>query len=281
MSAVKNVFIVKNTRLVDVFIKSDEDHDFYFDAETGAIFYVDLTSDEDKLEELYNFLLKFPKRLFLFPKMTEYERRKIVEAFLHGKVNDLDVSEKVSRELDFLGYESKVIDILKEYGTEIEKWTAFFSEKMRVMSIEWLNKVIKMNDVKPFSYVFEEDIIQYMDRDKIVAFKESMGSKNENISSIREDLIEFSKIYFEHEIIDPKPKRGRPPKGKKNSSSEIIPIPDMYLAYDSVLRGFIYYDINLNDIASNPFDLADGVFVKSTDRALEQAIASAKVDFLT
>lgn len=277
----KNVLIIKATRCVDALIKSDEDNDFYLDVKTGAFLYVDLHADEDSMKHLESFIEKEDnKTLFLLPKMTEYGKKKIIEEFVHDKVSDLEVSEKLINEIATLGYETRLMEVFREYPTEHDKWNLFFSEKMRSLAVVWLNEIIeKVFSVIDLRYVFEEDVSKFLDYEEIVLFKENPEVNTKDIKNIKSRLLEFSKIYKQPEIINPKPKRGRPPKGKKIGVVENVIIPDMYITYDSVIRSFVYYDSELSDILPNPLDFGKELYVQTPERALCQSISGAKVEF--
>ncbi|MCK5787909.1 MAG: hypothetical protein KAH32_02845 [Chlamydiia bacterium] len=272
----KNILTMKATRCIGVFIRSDDDNDFLLDTKTGAFLLLDLKAEDADMDHLQKFLEGEEDRFFLVPKITEYEKRKIFEEFINYKVNDLEVSERISDTLDTLGYESRAIEILQEYPYEYDKWISFFSEKIRIRVVRWLNKT-SQSMKSGFSYVFEEDLTNYISKEELISFKENYITNKQSISGIVKKLHQMSKLYLEDEIVNPKPRRGRPPKGHNSAVKEALFIPDMYICYDAIIRHFVYYDSEINDVGKGSLDLPSDMRAKSPDRAIEQAMQAAAV----
>lgn len=268
--------IIKAKRFVDVLIRSNEEQDFYLDLFTGAFILIDLHADEDEMNKILSFVQSDLNRFFLVPKQTEYEKRKIIEDFVHDKVNDIEFSEKILQEIDSLGYEDKFIEIMLEYPNEYDKWILFYSEHMRIVAIEWVNSVISQSEYD-IMYVLEEDLTGFADFEDVVSLKESFDVEqpNSKITKLRKEIIDLASIYKQEEIMKPKPKRGRPPKNQQNKTEQVIDTGDFYIMYDPIIRQFIYYDHTISDVENNPMALPDDIIVRTSESAIAQAKKSA------
>lgn len=278
MPKIYQPIFLKAKRCVDVLIRSNEDNDFYLDIYTGAILYYDLNSDQESLDHLMKFIESHPNRFFMIPKKTEYEKRKIIEEFVHDKVSDIESSEKILQELDTLGYEDRFIEVLKDCPLEYDKWISFYSETTRIFFVKWINNIIKENNYD-ISFVLEEDLSQEFSREDVVELKENfeVASPSSRIISLRKKLSAFSKIYQQKEIMRPKPKRGRPPKKSANKQIEILDTPDIYIMYDHIVRQFVYYNHELSYVEHNTMVIPSDMIIRTPDSAIEQSMKSVGI----
>ena len=223
--------ILRYNRLMDAFTKSDDERDFYLNRLEGFIIYVDLDKDEQELsvlvKELKNDLYA------LMPKFTFFEIKKIMEGFVQEKVFDIDVKEKL---LDIIGgreARENYVEFIYDNLTELEKWQLYYQEKCRIKIIEWLCSL-------GISFVFEEDLelnVSILEKVKNTIFNKKVSKE---VSNARKLILSKAKTYYSKEALNPKPKRGRPPK----QLSKIILEPqftmDVYKTVSKSMRGFLY-----------------------------------------
>ena len=225
--------ILRFNRLMDAFAKSDDERDFYMDRVEGFLVYVDLDKEEGELSALYSEVNDNKNRYLMIPKMAFYEIKKFMEGFVQEKVYDIDTKEKL---LDLIsGKEARenFLEYIYDNLTELEKWQLYYQERFRVRIIEWL----RAQDVK---FVFEEDL--EMSKSIIEKLKQSLFETkvSKDLAQARDFIIDKSKTYYSLEALNPRPKRGRPPKQVAKVEIEPQVSMDIYTQVPKVMRHFLY-----------------------------------------
>lgn len=225
--------ILRFYRLVDAFCKADEERDFYLDRTEGFILYGDLSKSDEDLEKLFNELKKNSSRYIPIPKLTFYEQKKIMEAFVNEKVYDIDTKEKLLDLVASKGSRQNFLEFLVDHLPELEKWQQFFLERFRIRIIEWLRQ-------NNYSFVFEEDL--ELGQEVVERVKQYFFSKEapKEVLSARKTIGAKSKTYYSTEALNPRPKRGRPPKQTAKVEVEIQLSKDIYNKVPSGIYTFIY-----------------------------------------
>lgn len=225
--------ILRFFRLVDVFCKADEERDFFLDRVEGFILYGDLSKSEEDLDKLLTELKVNRERYLPIPKLTFYEQKKIMEAFVNEKVYDIDTKEKLLDLVASKGSRQNFLEFLVDHLPELEKWQQFFLERFRIRIIEWLRQ-------HEYSFVFEEDL--ELGQDTVERVKQYFFSKEapKEVVVARKAINTKSKTYYSTEALNPRPKRGRPPKQAAKVEVEIQLSKDIYNKVPSGIYGFIY-----------------------------------------
>ena len=233
------VLILSKNRMIEVFVRSDDEYEFYFDLTEGALIYVCLDANDKELHDLELSLSTHSDRFILIPKRTLYEIRKYMDMFLQERVNDIEVKEKLSEILLSRNFKNKFPEACGEYIQEYIKWDKFFFEKMRMVVIEWLCS-------KNLLFVFEEDLQSMMSATDICLLKESRGDNKAHSSKtgqmLYNQLLAKAKSYYKEEVLHPKPKRGRPPKKVEKQQQNTSLTSDIYFSIPEKIYHFIYRD---------------------------------------
>jgi len=225
--------LLRSLRLMDVFTKSDDERDFYLDRIEGFIVYVDLDKDENELKKLQSEIESTPDRFCLIPKLTFYEVKKIMEGFVNEKVYDIDTKEKLLEIIQSKDAREQFLEFIYDHETELEKWQQYYQERSRVRIIEWLRN-------NNFHFVFEEDLDlprHVVEQLKVNLFEPKVPKE---INSARSALETKAKTYYSSEALNPRPKRGRPPKQVAKIEVETQVTSDIYTQVPQVLRRFLY-----------------------------------------
>lgn len=235
----KNPLVLRYHRLMDAFAKADDERDFYLDKVEGFLLYVDLDKGIEELEALEKEISDSPDRYALVPKMTFYEVKKFMEGFVHEKVYDIDTKEKL---LDLIGAKDSrenFLEFIYDHLSELEKWQVYYQERFRIRIIEWLRQ-------HNIQFVFEEDL--ELPKNIVEKVKRSLFETKapKEIISARELLFAKAKTYYSSEALNPRPKRGRPPKQIAKVEMEPQMTVDIYTQVPSSCRLFLY----IPDIAS-------------------------------
>lgn len=229
----QNPLLLRSHRLMEAFAKSDDERDFYLDRLEGFILYVDLDKPHAELTALERALKNEPERFCLIPKLTFYEMKKIMEGFVNEKVYDIDTKEKL---LDIIGAKSardNFLEFIYDHHSEQEKWQQYYQERSRIRIIEWLRK-------NHFQFVFEEDLDftrNVLDKIKSSLFQKKAGKDVENA---RKALFSKAKTYYSNEALNPRPKRGRPPKQVAKQEIEPQVSSDLYSTVPAEVRPFLF-----------------------------------------
>lgn len=225
--------ILRSTRLVDAFAKSDDERDFYLDRAEGFIIFVDLEKNQNDLDALELELAVNTDRYCPIPKLTFYESKKIMEGFVNEKVYDIDTKEKLLDIIQQKGARDTFLEFLHDQHTELEKWQQYYQERSRVRLIEWLRN-------EEFSFVFEEDLD--LTTPLVEKLKKSLFDTKvpRDVASARKTLASKAATYYSNEALNPRPKRGRPPKQAAKVEVETVITDDFYSAVPSPAQSFLY-----------------------------------------
>lgn len=227
----ENPLILCYHKLMDAFSKSDDERDFYLDKHEGFVLYVDLDRPQEELDSLAKAL--DAERFFLIPKLTFYETKKIMEGFINEKIYDIDIKEKLSDIIQSKEARENFLEFIYDHDVELEKWQQYYQERSRVRIIEWLRD-------NEFVFVFEEDLD--LAPSLIEKVKQNLFNAKvpKDVATARQLLEARSKVYYSNEALNPRPKRGRPPKQVVRVEVEPQYTQDFFMKVPSVMRPFLY-----------------------------------------
>lgn len=234
----QNPLILNCHRLMEAFAKSNDERDFYLDSVEGFILYADLDKDQAEIDSLDSEITENPERYFLIPKFTYYETKKIMEGFVHEKVYDIDTKEKLIEIIQSKEARENFLEFIYDHHTEFEKWQLYYQERSRIRIIEWLRQ-------HNIQFVFEEDID--LAKNVIEKLKQSLfeAKVGKDILNARKALVSKAKTYYSNEALNPRPKRGRPPKQATKLETEPQYTIDIYTTVPLTIRPFLFVpDIN-------------------------------------
>jgi hypothetical protein len=235
----QNPLILRFYRLIDAFSKADDERDFYLDRLEGFILFADLSKSQEDLEKLDVELLQSQARYCSIPKLTFYEQKKIMEGFVNEKVYDIDTKEKLLDIISSKNPRQNFLEFLLDHLSELEKWQQYYQERFRIRIIEWLR-------AHDFDFVFEEDLDLGKGLvEKVKNYQFSDKPPKEVIAS-RKKLEAKAKTYYSNEALNPRPKRGRPPKQTAKIEVELQLSDDIYNQVPSGLYGFLYLPLLTN-----------------------------------
>ena len=229
----KNPLILRFHRLMDAFAKSDDERDFYLDLVEGFIVFADLDKNLEDLSLLEKELATDHQRYRLIPKMTFYETKKFMEGFVNEKVYDIDTKEKL---LDIIGSKEareNFLEFIYDHLTEMEKWQQYYHERSRIRIIEWL----RQHEIR---FVFEEDLDvtkTVLEKVKHQLFEDKVPK---DVQNARDAILTKSKTYYSNEALNPRPKRGRPPKQAPKPEMDPQYTVDIYTTVPAVLRPYLF-----------------------------------------
>jgi len=225
--------IMRASRLIEAFAKSDDERDFYLDRAEGFIVYVDLDKDNEAIENLEKELHDNIDRYCLIPKMSFYETKKIMESFVNEKVYDIDTKEKLLDIIQSKEARENFLEFIYDQHTELEKWQQFYQERSRIRIIEWLRN-------QNFAFVFEEDLDlnpKVIEKTKEELFE---GKPSKEVATARKTLNSKAKSYYSKEATNPRPKRGRPPKQQQKQEIEKQVSNDIFHTVTPIIRPFLF-----------------------------------------
>lgn len=231
--AAQNPLLLRYHRLMDAFAKSDDERDFYLDKIEGFIVFVDLDKGQKELDDLEIELKTNAERYCLLPKMTFYETKKFMEGFVNEKVYDIDTKEKLLDIIQSKEARENFLEFIYDHLTELEKWQQYYVERSRIRIIEWLRS-------QNIQFVFEEDLDinkNMMEKLKRHLFDVKVPRE---IATVRDALFAKAKTYYSNEALNPRPKRGRPPKQVAKVEVEPQVTVDMYTTVPPACRQFLY-----------------------------------------
>lgn len=230
---IQHPIILRAYRLMDAFAKSDDERDFYLDKAEGFILYLDLDRETEEIQAFHNELNHNRERYHLVPKLTFYETRKIMEGFTNEKVYDVDTKEKLSDVISSKNARENFLEFIYDHETELEKWQQFYQERFRVRMIEWLRN-------HQFKFVFEEDLDlppSILEQLKTHLFSPKVSKELQNA---RQVLNKKAETYYSNEALNPRPKRGRPPKQVAKVETSAPVTNDIYMHVPATMRNFLY-----------------------------------------
>lgn len=225
--------VLRFHRLIEAFSKSDDERDFYIDKVEGFILFLNLDKHQDELEAIEEEIRHHSSRYVLVPKLTNYETKKSMEGYVQEKVYDIDTKEKLN---DIIGGEmarENFLEFIFDQPVELEKWQQYYNERSRIRIIEWLRN-------HEFKFVFEEDVdlpTVTMEKLKTSLFEPKVPR---DVQSARNTLEAKSRTYYSSEALNPKPKRGRPPKQAQKSVERPSLVPDLYSTVPRCARHFLF-----------------------------------------
>lgn len=228
-----NPLILRCHRLMDAFAKSDDERDFFLDRKEGFLVYVDLDKPQEELDALHEEINSNPDRYILIPKLTFYEIKKIMEGFVNEKVYDIDTKEKLLEIIQSKEARENFLEFIYDHHAEMEKWQQYYHERFRIRIIEWLR-------THGFEFVFEEDLD--LPKDQIEKLKHNLFEQKvaKDVESSRKALALKAKTYYSNEALNPRPKRGRPPKQQQKTEVEPQVTMDIYTTVPPSARPFLF-----------------------------------------
>lgn len=245
----QNPLILRCHRLIEAFTKSDDERDFYLDRQEGFIVYVDLDKPKEEIEALDQELRKKSERYFIIPKLTFYETKKIMEGFVNEKVYDIDTKEKLLEVIQSKEARENFLEFIYDHHSELEKWQQFYQERSRIRIIEWLRN-------NQFHFVFEEDLD--LPKTLLEKIKRHLfdPKASKDILQARKVLAIKAKTYYSNEALNPRPKRGRPPKQAVKQEIEPQVATDVYTTVPPAIRPFLFIpDLTASTVTfSSKFD---------------------------
>lgn len=275
----QNPLILRCHRLMEAFAKSDDERDFYIDRLEGFLIYVDLDKPMTEIEILEEELKQNKDRYCLIPKMSFYETKKIMEGFVNEKVYDIDTKEKLLDIIQSKEARENFLEFIYDHHSEQEKWQQFYQERSRIRIIEWLRQ-------NHFHFVFEEDLDlprQILEKLKQTLFQPKVGK---DVLNARKTLVTKAKTYYSNEALNPRPKRGRPPKQAIKLEIEPQITLDIFIMVPLVARPFLFTPepstSSAFSIFSSKFDSDDQIFlgrkqnVVDVEASLAQKLASLR-----
>ncbi|MBA2728886.1 MAG: UPF0158 family protein [Parachlamydiaceae bacterium] len=269
----QNPLILRCHRLIEAFGKSNDERDFYLDRVEGFLIYCNLDKSEEELAALDTELKSNSQRYCLVPKLTFYETKKIMEGFVNEKVYDIDTKEKLLDIIQSKEARENFLEFIYDHHAEFEKWQQFYHERSRIRIIEWLRS-------NHFHFVFEEDLdlpTSTIEKLKTNFFETKVGKE---IIASRKVLTSKAKTYYSNEALNPRPKRGRPPKQAIKQEIEPQFARDIYLTVQSSLRPFLFSPETNNSSAVNfsaKFDGEDELLPQRRHPTFEGEVAPTNV----
>jgi hypothetical protein len=264
----QNPLILRSLRLMEAFAKSDDERDFYLDKTEGFLIYVDLDKPDEDLAALEEELGTNNDRYCMIPKLTFYETKKIMEGFVNEKVYDIDTKERLLDIIQSKEARENFLEFIFDHHTELEKWQQYYQERSRIRIIEWLRN-------NHFHFVFEEDLD--LPHSIIEKLKQGLfqSKVSKDVEASRKALFVKAKTYYSNEALNPRPKRGRPPKQTVKAEVEHHVTTDIYISVPQKLRPFLFTpDISPLSILSFSSKF-EGVESSLAQRRMAQAIATA------
>jgi hypothetical protein len=229
----QNPLILRSHRLMEAFAKSDDERDFFIDRLEGFLIYVDLDKPQNELDALQEELTQNGERYCQIPKLSFYETKKIMEGFVNEKVYDIDTKEKLLDIIQSKEARENFLEFIYDHHSEQEKWQQFYQERSRIRIIEWLR-------LNHFHFVFEEDLDlprQLVEKLKHSLFQPKVGK---DILTARKNLFAKAKTYYSNEALNPRPKRGRPPKQAAKPEIEPQVTTDIFTTVPLTIRPFLF-----------------------------------------
>ena len=216
----------------------DDERDFYLDKDCEGFIVVtseSLDKGQKEIEdlELELTVVRNAQRYCLLPKMTFYETKKFMEGFVNEKVYDIDTKEKLLDIIQSKEARENFLEFIYDHLTELEKWQQYYVERSRIRIIEWLRS-------QNIQFVFEEDLDlskNMMEKLKRHLFDTKVSK---DVALVRETLVAKAKTYYSNEALNPRPKRGRPPKQVAKVEVEPQVVVDMYTTVPMVCCQFLY-----------------------------------------
>lgn len=229
----QNPLILRCHRLMEAFAKSDDERDFYLDRYEGFLVYNDLDKSQEELDELALELTSNADRYCMIPKLTFYEVKKVMEGFVNEKVYDIDTKEKLLDIISSKEARENFLEFIYDHHTELEKWQLYYQERFRVRIIEWLRN-------NQFDFVFEEDLEITKSICEKLKLNLFVPKVHKDLLTQRKNLMAKAKTYYSSEALNPRPKRGRPPKQVAKVETEPQFSQDIYTTIPKCVKPFLF-----------------------------------------
>lgn len=229
----QNPLIMRCHRLMEAFAKSDDERDFYIDRYEGFLIYIDLDKSQEELDDMEKELLSNPDRYCHIPKLTFYEIKKVMEGFVNEKVYDIDTKEKLLDIIQSKEARENFLEFIYDHHSELEKWQQYYQERFRVRIIEWLRN-------NRFDFVFEEDLELTKAMVEKLKLNIFVPKVSKDILAARKILVAKAKTYYSNEALNPRPKRGRPPKQVAKVETEPQFSQDIYTTIAKAAKPFLF-----------------------------------------
>jgi hypothetical protein len=229
----QNPLILRCHRLMEAFAKSDDERDFYLNRQEGFLVYVDLDKSQEELDELTNELASNSETFCQIPKLTFYEVKKVMEGFVNEKVYDIDTKEKLLDIIQSKEARENFLEFIYDHHTELEKWQQYYQERFRVRIIEWLRN-------NQFDFVFEEDLELTKSMCEKLKLNLFVPKVSKDLLAQRKNLVAKAKTYYSNEALNPRPKRGRPPKQVAKIETEPQFSHDVYISIPKAVKPFLF-----------------------------------------
>jgi hypothetical protein len=200
-----------------------------------------------------------------------------MEGFVNEKVYDIDTKEKLLDIIQSKEARENFLEFIYDHHSEQEKWQQFYQERSRIRIIEWLR-------LNHFHFVFEEDLDlprQLVEKLKHSLFQSKVGK---DILTARKNLFAKAKTYYSNEALNPRPKRGRPPKQAAKPEIEPQVTIDIFTTVPPTVRPFLFVpNIQSSHFSafSSKFDSEDDLLTNrrqsfDDDTSISQKLASLR-----
>lgn len=274
----QNPLILRCHRLMEAFAKSDDERDFYIDRKEGFLIYCDLDKPQPELTALEKEIHENSDRYCPIPKLTFYETKKIMEGFVNEKVYDIDTKEKLLDIIQSKEARDNFLEFIYDHHSELEKWQQYYQERSRIRIIEWLR-------LNHFHFVFEEDLD--LPKQMIEKLKQSLFETrvSKEVLNARKALVTKAKMYYSNEALNPRPKRGRPPKQAAKQEIEPQVTIDIFTTVPPAVRPFLFTpelsSSSAFSIFSSKFESEEDYFTRrqtpeNGEASLSQKLASLR-----
>ena len=229
----QNPIILRCYRVMEAFAKSDDERDYFLDKIEGFLVYLDLDKTKEEIDELIIELGANTDRYIPIPKMTFYEIKKLMECFVNEKIYDIDTKEKLLDIIQSKEAKENFLEFIYDHHSELEKWQQYYQERFRIRIIEWLRN-------NAFDFVFEEDVElakSLVEKVKINMFTPKV---QKDVAQARKLLVSKAATYYSNEALNPRPKRGRPPKQVVKVETEPQFSQDIFLSVPKCMKPFLF-----------------------------------------
>ena len=125
------------------------------------------------------------------------------------------------------------MEFIYDHHSELEKWQQYYQERFRIRIIEWLRN-------NSFNFVFEEDVEFTKTTVEKIKLQMFMSKVGKDVAQARKLLAAKATTYYSNEALNPRPKRGRPPK--QVIKVEIGPqfSSDIYTSVPKAVKPFLF-----------------------------------------
>jgi len=115
----------------------------------------------------------------------------------------------------------------------MDHWQQYYHERFSILINEW-------PCIYGFEFVFAEDLD--LTKDQIEKLKHNLFEPKvaKDVESSRKALVMKAKTYYSNEALNPRPKRGRPPKQQQKTEVEPQVTMDIYTTVPSAARPFLF-----------------------------------------